>query len=221
MDYSELRSAETWIFDLDNTLYDASSNLFAQISARMTDFIADLLALDRRSAFDLQKKYFHKYGTTLRGLMQCHQIDPHVFLDRVHDIDLGVIDQDPALDAALSGLDGHKVIFTNGSNHHASRIIGRLGIAEHFSAIFDIVDAGFVPKPAPEVYRHLIDRLDIQASRAVMVEDMACNLKPAADLGMTTVWVRTQTDWGREGSEGDYIDHRLDCLSDWLNALPA
>ncbi len=217
---SDLRNAETWVFDLDNTLYCASSNLFAQISARMTDFIAELLDVDHAEAFRVQKSYFHEYGTTLRGLMSLHDIDPHSFLAHVHDIDLGLIDLDPALDTALGGLPGRKIIFTNGSTDHAHRIMNRLGVADHFDGVFDIADSKFVPKPDPLVYQALIERHDIDPERAVMVEDMARNLKPASDLGMTTVWVRTDTVWGCEGSDSDYIDHRLDNLSAWLDALP-
>jgi len=220
MKNTRLREAETWVFDLDNTLYCASSNLFAQISRRMTGFIADFLDVDDAEAYRVQKKYFREYGTTLRGLMQRHDIDPHHFMDHVHDIDLGIIDPDPALDAALAALGGRKIIFTNGSTDHANRVIKRLGVARHFEGVFDIADADFIPKPEPDVYKQLIERHKIDPKRSVMVEDMARNLKPAADLGMTTVWVRTETDWGREGSDGDYIDHTLDNLSDWLNDLP-
>ena len=220
MKSGRLREAETWVFDLDNTLYCASSNLFGQISQRMTGFIADFLDVDDTEAYRVQKSYFREYGTTLRGLMQCHDIDPYRFMDHVHDIDLGMIAPDPGLGAALAALDGRKIIFTNGSTDHAGRVMNRLGIADHFDGVFDIADAGFVPKPEPDVYRQLIKRHQIEPTRSVMVEDMARNLKPAADLGMTTVWVRTETDWGREGSESDYIDHTLDNLSDWLNELP-
>ncbi len=216
-----LRKAETWIFDLDNTLYCASSNLFAQISARMTGFIADLLGVDETEAFRVQKSYFQEYGTTLRGLMSCHDIDPYSFLDHVHDIDLGLIDADPALAAALADLEGRKIIFTNGSTKHAGRVMRRLGVADHFEGVFDIADSGFIPKPDPDVYRQLIEHHNIDPTRSVMVEDMAINLKPAADMGMTTVWVRTKTVWGRAGSDGDYIDYTLDNLSEWLTGLPA
>lgn len=221
MKNTDLRKMETWVFDLDNTLYCASSNLFGQISTRMTGFIADFLGVDEIEAFRVQKGYFQEYGTTLRGLMSCHNIDPYHFMDHVHDIDLGVIAPDPALEAALASLQGRKIIFTNGSCDHANRVMARLGIGHHFEGVFDIADAGFVPKPEPDVYRQLVERHKIAPRQSVMVEDMARNLKPAAALGMTTVWVRTETVWGREGSEDDYIDHRLDNLSDWLTALPA
>ena len=219
MNTPALKEAETWVFDLDNTLYCASSNLFAQISARMTDFIVDFLEVEHDEAFRVQKKYFQEYGTTLRGLMHCHDIDPYRFMDHVHDIDLGVIGPDPALARALSALHGRKIIFTNGSNDHAHRVMARLGISDHFEGVFDIADSGFVPKPAPDVYRLLVDRYDINAKCSVMVEDMARNLKPAAELGMTTVWVRTETVWGQEGSDAGYIDHSVDNLGEWLSEL--
>ncbi len=221
MKNTSLRKAEAWVFDLDNTLYCASSNLFGQISARMTGFIADLLDIDEDQALRLQKSYFREYGTTLRGLMVRHRIDPHRFLDHVHDIDVSLVDADPALDRALAGLAGRKIIFTNGSTDHAGRIMDRLGVAHHFEEVFDIACSDFVPKPEPRTYRRLIERHAIDPRRSVMVEDMAINLKPAAELGMTTVWVRTETDWGRAGSDSDYIDYRLDDLGRWLNELPA
>ena len=220
MEYCSLREADTWVFDLDNTLYCSSTNLFSQVSARMTGFIADFLGVDGDEAFRVQKKYFREYGTTLRGLMHHHDIDPYRFLDHVHDVDLGMIGPDPSLNAALATLSGRKIIFTNASTEHAGRVMNRLGIAEHFEGVFDIADAGFVPKPEPAVYLQLVERHKFDPKRSVMVEDMARNLKPAADLGMTTVWVRTENDWGREGSDAGYIDHTLDTLSDWLHDLP-
>ena len=184
-----LDHVNTWVFDLDNTLYPASSSLFPQIDLRMRRFIADRLGLDLEAAFRLQKQYYRQFGTTLRGLMLVHGIEPAAFLDYVHDIDHSVLAAAPALDAALAALPGRKVIFTNGSEGHAVKVLDRLGIARHFEGIFDIVAAGHVPKPQPETYDVMVGRHGIDPRAAAMVEDIHRNLVPACAIGMTTVWV--------------------------------
>jgi putative hydrolase of the HAD superfamily len=214
-----LREAETWVFDLDNTLYPASTNLFGQIDLRMRDFIAGSLDLELEEARALQKTYFHTYGTTLRGLMEHHAVDAQAFLDYVHDIDIDALKPSPALDTALARLSGRKVIFTNASTGHARRVMRRLGVEHHFDAVFDIADAGFEPKPDPAVYAQLVERHRIDPRTSVMVEDIARNLEPAAALGMTTVWVRTKSEWGREGNDGAHVHHVVDDLVAWLGAL--
>ncbi|MCW8835267.1 MAG: pyrimidine 5'-nucleotidase [Rhodospirillales bacterium] len=210
---------ETWIFDLDNTLYPASSNLFAQVDTRIRDYIAGFLDLPADEAYTLQKRYFREHGTTLRGLMSLHDVDPVAYMDYVHDIDLAPIAADPALDAALSRLPGRKAIFTNASTKHAARVMDRLGVTRHFDVVFDIADAGYLPKPETQGYEILIGRLGADPSRTVMVEDIARNLKPAADMGMTTVWVRTDSIWGKEGSDAPHVHHVTDDLSAWITAI--
>ncbi len=216
-----LAATEAWVFDLDNTLYCATSNLFGQIDIRMESYIAEFLELEPEEAFKVQKRYFREYGTTLRGLMDRHEINPREFLDHVHDIDIDVVPPNPALDRALANLPGRKIIFTNADVRHAERVMNRLGVEHHFEAIFDIVACDYVPKPEPVVYQALVNRFDIDPEKTVMVEDMARNLKPAADIGMTTVWVRTDTDWGQESSEGDHVHHVVDDLSSWLTDISA
>jgi putative hydrolase of the HAD superfamily len=181
---------DAWVFDLDNTLYAASTNLFHQIDVRMKAFIADLLGISAEEAFDLQKRYYRQHGTTLRGLMIHHGIAPDAFIDYVHDIDHTVLDPDPELAAALRALPGQKFIYTNGSTHHAASVIARLGVADAFIDIFDIRAGQYIPKPDPAPYRDMVRRLGIDPARAAMFEDSFKNLKPAADLGMVTVWVR-------------------------------
>ncbi|MBI4184622.1 MAG: pyrimidine 5'-nucleotidase [Proteobacteria bacterium] len=209
---------EAWIFDLDDTLYPASSNLFAQVAERMTDYVCGFLGLDRANAEDLRRRYFREFGTTLKGLMTRHRIDPLAFLDYVHDIDLGVIEPSPRLAAALAGLAGRKIVFTNGSIRHAERVLARLGVSGQFDAIFDIVAAGFAPKPEPAAYRVLIDRHRIEPGAAVMIEDRAVNLGPAAALGMTTVWLRTGRNLGDPGTAPENIHFTTDDLLGWLEA---
>ena len=214
-----LRSAEAWLFDLDNTLYPSSTDLFAQIDVRMYRFISDFLDVGEGEARRLQKEYFHTYGTTLRGLMNRHDIDPGPFLDYVHDIDLAPLSPSPALASALGRLGGRKIIFTNATAGHAGRVTARLGVDGAFEAVFDIVDADYVPKPAAGVYDKLVADFDLDASRTVMVEDIARNLVPAAALGMTTVWVQGKSKWGAEGAGDGHIDHTTDDLVAWLEAV--
>ena len=214
-----LRQAETWVFDLDNTLYPASTNLFGQIDLRMRDFIAESLDLEPDEARALQKTYFYNYGTTLRGLMEHHAVDAHAFLDYVHAVDIDAVEPSPALDAALARLSGRKLIFTNASAGHAERVMRRLGVERRFDAVFDIADAGFQPKPNPAVYARLVERHRIDPRSTVMVEDIARNLEPAAALGMTTVWVRTDSEWGREDNDAGHVHHVVDDLVAWLGAL--
>ena len=208
-----------WIFDLDNTLYPAACNLFAQVDVRINQYVANHLGLSLDEARVLQKQYFRDHGTTLRGMMTVHGVSPEDYLDYVHDIDVSPIPPNAGLDRALARLPGRKIIFTNGSVRHAANVTGRLGVSHHFDDVFDVAAAGYVPKPDPRPYDMLVERHGIQPETAVMVEDIARNLRPAAELGMTTVWIRTASDWGREDAEGDHIHHVADDLVDWLNTV--
>jgi putative hydrolase of the HAD superfamily len=212
-----------WVFDLDNTLYPASCNLFAQVDRRMGEFISRLLGVAVTEARRLQKQYFCQYGTTLRGLMIEHRVDPNAFLDYVHRIDVSPVPPSPPLEAALRRLEGRKIVFTNATRRHADNVLGRLGIGHHFHAIFDIVAAGYLPKPHPQTYAALLRQCAIVPGRAALIEDIARNLEPAAALGMTTVWVRSDSDWGRAGLEhGDgHIHHVADDLVAWLDGVAA
>ncbi len=205
-----------WIFDLDNTLYPASSNLFDQVDARMQAFIVEHLKLPPDQAKATQKHFYRTYGTTLRGLMEVHGMAPEIFLDYVHQIDLTVIAANPALDRALAGLVGRKLIFTNGSVQHAQNVMSRLGIAHHFEIIFDIAAAGYVPKPDRASYDLLLQRHAIDATKACMVEDLPRNLVPAHAVGMTTVLVAGNHELTEIDAEGPHIHNRTDDLPDWL-----
>jgi putative hydrolase of the HAD superfamily len=215
-----LREIETWIFDLDNTLYPSRCNLFAEAEARMAEFIVQELglALTVEDAHALRRRFFLDHGTTLRGLMLEHGIEPKAFLDYVHDIDLSPVPPDPALVEAIAALPGRKLIFTNGTEHYAERVIARIGLTGHFLAIHDIMACDYLPKPDPSGYAALIARHRVEPGTALMVEDMARNLVPAAALGMTTAWVETPKDWAREGASPDDIHHVIDELAPWLRA---
>jgi putative hydrolase of the HAD superfamily len=207
---------EAWIFDLDNTLYPASCNLFAQVDARMSAFIQELLSLPPAEARRVQKQYFHEHGTTLRGLMTHHRVDPTAFLGYVHDIDFSVVPHAPELEAALARLAGRKLVYTNATVPYAERVLARLGIGHHIEAIFDIVAADYRPKPEPESYRRMIAAHGIDPARAVLVEDIARNLSPAAALGMTTVWVPNDSDWSRDSADDSHVHHVAEDLAAWL-----
>jgi len=214
-----LGEIETWIFDLDNTLYPASCRLFDQIHARMTRFIADRLDLTLEAALTVQKAYFHEHGTTLRGLMTVDRIDPDDFLAFVHEVDLSCVPQDPVLVSALSALPGRKLVHTNGSRRHAERLLDHLGIALSFCGIVDIAVADYEPKPALAGYHELLRRHQVAPATALMIEDMARNLVPAATLGMTTAWVRNPIDWAAAGSRGEHIHHVVDDLGRFLGDI--
>jgi putative hydrolase of the HAD superfamily len=178
-----------WVFDLDNTLYPARYRLFDQIDERMGEYIARLFGIGRAEARRIQKDYFYRYGTTLRGLMKEHGADPRAFLDYVHDIDYSHIAPDPALDAALAALPGRKWVFTNGTRAHAEAVMQQLGITGHIDEVFDIEDAGYLPKPFPETYAAFVRRTGISPARAAMFEDIARNLREPHAMGMRTVLV--------------------------------
>jgi putative hydrolase of the HAD superfamily len=203
---------ETWVFDLDNTLYPASCNLFAGVDVRIREFVADFLGLEQDEAYKVQKQFFKEYGTTLRGLMDVHGMAPKEYLDYVHAIDLSPVVANPELDKALAALPGRKIIFTNGDTPHAERVMDRLGVKHHFEPVFDIVAADYVPKPNPSVYQLLVDLYKIEPEKSVMIEDIPRNLEPAANLGMTTVWLKSDSHFGNWGVEGDYIHHVTDDL---------
>ena len=216
---SPFQSIDTWIFDLDNTLYPASSRLFDQVDRRITEYIMQALDLEWDDAHKKQKLFFREYGTSLSGMMEVHNIPANEYLEYVHNIDLSPLAPSPALNQALEQLPGRKVIFTNGSTAHAKNVTEKLGITHHFDATFDIVDCEFTPKPDLIVYEKMLSTLRINPKSAVMIEDMARNLVPAAALGITTVWVRTEEAWAVEGAGGDHIEHIVDDLTEWLNSI--
>ncbi len=206
----------TWVFDLDNTLYPEHCNLFARIDVKMKAYITNLLGVDGDEAYKIQKDYFVRYGTTLRGLIKVHGVNPEDFMHFVHDIDLSPLKEDQEMRRALSEIQGRKFIFTNGETRYATRVLDKIGIKDQFDGIFDINAAGHVPKPNEASYRNFVDHFDVDPKDAVMIEDMARNLTPAAALGMTTVWVKTDYQWSSMGYEAEHIDYETSHLVGWL-----
>ena len=214
-----LRHIDCWIFDLDNSLYPASANLFALIDIRMGEFIQRLVGCDSAEARRIQKSYFHEHGTTLAGLMKAHGTDPREFLDFVHDIDLARISADPRVVAALDALPGRKYVFTNGDERYAGRVLDRLGLANAFNGLHDIHAMDYVPKPDPRAYAAICARFAIDPARALFVEDMARNLVPAKALGMTTVWVDNGSEQAGRDADPAFIDYRTSDIGEWLTEI--
>jgi putative hydrolase of the HAD superfamily len=217
---------ETWIFDLDNTLYPADCNLFAEIDTRMGTFIADRFGISLEAAQRMRKAYYYQYGTTLAGLMRLHDVCPDSFLDYVHDIDLSVVQPAPELVRALDALPGRKFVLTNGSLRHAESVIARLGLNGRFAEIFDIRSADFVPKPDPACYDRFLRAHGVTASTAAMFDDLPQNLRVPHALGMTTVLVACgPTDHPEHHAIAgwtelpSHVDHRTDALAPFLTGL--
>jgi len=215
-EYSQI---DHWIFDLDNVLYPAKCDLFALIDLKMGEYITRLLGCELAEARKIQKCYFHDHGTTLAGLMHHHDVDPHEFLDDIHDIDMSRLSPAPGLCAAIKGLPGEKLIFTNADAPYAERVLEGRGLNGIFDQMHDILACDLRPKPTKAAYQSLISATGIDPARSLFVEDMACNLRPAKDLGMTTIWINTGSEWGARGHEPGYIDHEITDLEDWLVGL--
>ncbi len=216
---AQLSHVDCWIFDLDNSLYPASCDLFALIDIRMGEFIQQLLGCDADEARRVQKRYFTEHGTTLSGLMRTHGIAPRTFLDYVHDIDLARVTADPLVVDALDRLPGRKFVFTNGDEAYARRVLDRLGLANAFDGLHDIHAMDYVPKPDPRAYAAMCERHAIDPGRALFVEDMARNLVPAKALGMTTVWIDNGSDQASHDADPAIIDYRITDIALWLTGI--
>jgi putative hydrolase of the HAD superfamily len=222
------RQVETWVFDLDNTLYPHHLNLWQQVDERIRDYIVDFLKISRDEAFRLQKDYYRRYGTTMRGLMEEHGLVPDQFLEMVHQIDHSPLTPNPALGAAIAELPGRKLILTNGTREHADAVLRRLEIGHHFDGVFDIKAAELEPKPRPQVYDRFLARHGVDPAKAAIFEDLARNLEVPHALGMTTVLVVPTSagvvlreDWELAGRDAPHVDHVTDDLTGFLREIAA
>jgi len=204
----DLSQVDTWIFDLDNTLYPHECEFMALIDARMTDYVTDKTGLPREEALALQRGMLHEHGTTLAGLVADWGIDPHEFLDVVHDVSHDRLTPDPELRAALADLPGRRLVFTNGSAGHAGKVLRSLKLHDLFEDVFHLEAADLVPKPQPATYEALIRRHGVVAARAAFFEDSERNLAPAAALGMVTVLVGPHA----AASQAPFVHHRAPSL---------
>ena len=219
----DFRHVKSWIFDLDNTLYCAGNGIFAQIEARMTDYVMAFLKLPREAAYARQKELYQRYGTTLNGLMREHGASPDDYLHFVHDIDLSSLAPEATLAAAIEKLPGRRFVFTNGCRDHAARILDRLDMTSLFAAVWDIRTIAFQPKPQVEAYEHVVAAAGLDPAQSAMFDDIARNLAPARAMGMTTIWLKTDAPWGKQGplmdvAEAD-IDHQTDNLAHFLHTI--
>jgi putative hydrolase of the HAD superfamily len=212
MSAPDLRHVETWIFDLDNTLYPPECEFMALIDERMTAFVMRETGLAQVEARTLQRRYLDEHGTTLAGLVAHHGVDPHAFLDEVHDVSLDRLSPDRRLQLGLERLPGRRLVFTNGSAAHAERVLERLGLRALFEAVFHLEAADFTPKPRPAAYHALIEAHAVDPRGSAFFEDSERNLKPAAELGMTTVLVGPHA----EGSFAPFVHHRTSKLAPFL-----
>jgi putative hydrolase of the HAD superfamily len=224
----DFRRIATWVFDLDNTLYPHHLNLWQQVDVRIRDYIVNLLKVTHDEAFRMQKDYYKRYGTTLRGLMKEHGLEPDEFLDIVHQIDYSPLTPNPALGLAIEQLPGRKLILTNGTRNHADEVLRRLGIDKHFEDIFDIKAAELEPKPNAAVYERFLARHEVDPRKAVLFEDLARNLEVPHALGMATVLVVPQgarvvlrEDWELSGRDAPHVDHVTDDLASFLRDITA
>lgn len=222
----DFASVDTWIFDLDNTLYPPECDLFAQVDLRMTEFISSYLGVDAVEAKRIQKDFYIEHGTTLAGLMTVHGLEPTEFLDYVHDIDVSAVLADAPLGHAIDALPGRKIVFTNGSLAHAENVIRQLGIGHVFEGIFDIVSTEYEPKPRQRAYERFLAASGIEPTRAAMFEDLARNLEVPHALGMATVWVRPPITGperhhalSHEGADGPHVHYVTDNLREFLEEL--
>ncbi len=185
---------ELAVVDLDNTLYPADSGVFSYLDARMTSFVVRELQLPVEAATRLRRRYWHRYGATLRGLMLHHGIEAEAFLHEVHDVPVHeLLSPDAELDAAIARLPGRKVIHTNGTREHAERVLAALRIQRHFAAIYDIRFHTYRPKPCTRALTALLRREGVDPSRAVVVDDMEDNLRAARSIGARTAWIGTHS----------------------------
>ncbi|WP_068087769.1 pyrimidine 5'-nucleotidase [Polycladidibacter stylochi] len=208
MPYSAFKRTDCWIFDLDNTLYPARTNLFAQINKKIAEYVQRVTGHAAEEAQLLKKRYYLTYGTTLNGLMKEHDVDPFDYLEYVHDIDHSALERNEKLGEAIAKLPGRRFILTNGTRRHAEAVAGCLGITHHFDEIFGIIEADFVPKPSRQTYEKFLATYDVVPEKAAMFEDLARNLLVPHDMGMRTILIEPCA-IGRElhkGWDGEQVD---------------
>ncbi|WP_397421483.1 pyrimidine 5'-nucleotidase [Phenylobacterium sp.] len=209
---ADLRHIDTWLFDLDNTLYPAESGFMAEMVVRMTDYVEKVTGLPRDEAFRLQKAYLAEHGLTLKGMMLNHGVDPAEFHAIFHDLSLEALAHEPQLLAALERLPGRRLIFTNADDVHAERVLERLGLSHLFDDVFHIGSANYEPKPSPEAFALMSAAHSINPAVTAFFEDAERNLAPAAELGMTTVLVGAHAAL----STAQFVHHRTDTLAPFL-----
>ncbi len=215
-----LAHIDTWIFDLDLTLYAPEHNIMAQVRDRIALFVENYFEIDSEAAHKIRHAYWKSYGTTLGGLMAEHGVDLHAYLDFVHDVDLSLLKPCSRLRAGIEALPGRKLIFTNADAPYAERVLGARGLGGVFEGMMDIHTMDHRPKPDPVSYAKFCAQFDVQPETALFVEDSVHNLEPAHAMGMTTVWINHSSDREAGGKERPaYVDHEITDVADWLHEV--
>ena len=215
----KLGNIKNILFDCDGVLYQDLEAVFGQVSKKMTEYISKKLNLDLKVAKELQRSYFHKYDTSLNGLMIHHNIPPKEFLDYVHDIDLSFLEKDKTLRNELESSNLRKFVFTNGSKEHVKNITTSLGIDDQFENVFDIVDAKYNPKPAAKAFDLMLEKFKIDPKETLYIEDIAKNLSIGKERGTATAWLINDEYWGKKESDKEYIDYKIENLSLFLKEI--
>ena len=215
----DLIDIKYWIFDLDNTLYSGQTKVFSEVSKNMSAYISKKLDIDLLEAKELQKKYFYENGTTLSGLMRYDKIDPHEFLEFVHNIDISWLPKDLLLRQELIKIKEKKYIFSNGSHFHVENVTKQLGIEDLFDGAFAITDADFIPKPNIESYKKMIKKFDLDPKKSILIEDIAHNLEQAKNLGMKTCWLENNDTFAKKDADKPYIDYKIKSLPSFLQEI--
>jgi putative hydrolase of the HAD superfamily len=178
------------VCDLDDTLYSPESGLMRAVGRLIIRYMIERVKLSLQDAQQLKRRYYERFGATMRGLIMHHGVDPEDYLAFVHNLPLEqFIQADPALDAMLAAIPLQKAIFTNATREHAQNVLGILGVSHHFEHIVDVRDFGFNSKPHPDSYQKLLQILDAQPEECILVDDSIHNLAPAKAMGMATVLV--------------------------------
>ncbi len=212
---------DTWIFDLDNTLYSADSGIFQQVHDLMGKFVSKHLNVTIKEAKEIQRKYYKKHGTTLRGMMDNHDVDPEYFLSEVHKLDYSIVGSNNKLNEQLKKLKGRKIIYTNANLQHTLDVLDRIELSNFFDYIFDIKMANYIPKPELQPYEQIINDFNLNPSTSAMFDDIAKNLVPAKKVGFTSIWI----DVGHENFSDDikaskeYLDFKTKDLSVFLEKV--
>lgn len=204
---------QTWVFDLDNTLYPPHMGLFDQIDRRMTAYIMQALGLERAEANRLRHDYWQRYGTTLAGLMREHDLDPEPYMVDVHDIDFSVLAPDQDLRARIAALPGRKIVYTNGSAPYAQRVLEARGLDGVFAALYGVEHAEYLPKPEADAFAKVFARDGLNPKAAAMFEDDTRNLAAPHAMGLRTVHVAPNPE------EAPHIHHHTADLSGFLAKL--
>ena len=184
-------SRRVWIFDLDNTLHDARPLIFPSMHAQMNAFLQRTFGVDEEGASRMRQAFWQRYGTTLRGLMRHHGMDPRRFLAETHVFPelADMVVHENAVRHALARLGGTKLVFSNAPRHYVEEVLRCIGLRRYFKAVYTIEDARYRGKPDAHGFHYLMRRHDLDPHRCAFVDDSLDNLRAAHRLGMSTVWV--------------------------------